>query len=103
MQCQDRIFPWRNAQLRQDFGFLDLAARSQKRIDHDVPDKKDVIIGYSLALEIGDAAWLTDKEPAADRVGQYPIDLFRHFSIEASQSGFDMGDGDIQFRGDQGA
>src|SRR2546426_154471 len=59
-------------------GPLPVRLGGQKRVDHDVADKMNLVRRDSFPEKIVPAALLGDEEEVRDRVAQHSVDLFGH-------------------------
>ena len=57
----------------------------------------------ALSTKIGDRRLGRAQQQGADVIGQHPIDLLGHASVEGAQSGFEVCDRDLQFSRRQGS
>ncbi len=65
-------------------------------VDHRVADEVDLAGVDVLALEVADRLFGVHVELVGDRVGEDPVDLFRHRPVVAAQTGLDVADRDAQ-------
>ncbi len=64
----------------------------QERIDHHIAGELDALRGYAFARQVGFRCALGRVQAVRDLVGEHPVDLFGHATIEAAQPGFDVHD-----------
>ena len=84
----------RRAQVRKLF---------EQGVDHGVADEKNLLLPYPGPAQIfvgGDAG---GEKPVADRIGDHPVDLFRHGPVAGANTAFHMCYPHPQFTGGNGA
>ena len=75
----------------------------EERVDHDVPDEVDLLGRNSLALQVVVGVGGRSEQVIGDRVRDEAIDLLRHRTVEAPQTGLDMDHWDAQLHRGQGS
>ncbi len=74
-----------------------------QRVDHDVADAVDALLGDALAPQVLVAVGRGGQQDLGESIGDHAVDLFGHGPVEAPQSGLDVGDGDAQLGADDAA
>ena len=99
---RDEAVVSRHAQARSHRARIEAWSDFLERIDHGIPHEMDAIGRASLVSEVVDSLGTGHEVQIGERVGHDAIDLLRHAPIEAPQSGFDVSDGDVEFRCSEG-
>ena len=68
----------------------------QQRVDHHVADEMDALVRDPFTPQVVVRRMFSSEQQVGQVIGQHPVDLFGHASVEASEAGFDVGDGDPQ-------
>ena len=77
---------------------------ASERIDHDVADAADALVGRRLrARRLASAISSVREQQVGEAVGDHAVDLLRHVQIEGAQAGLDVGDADVFLLGRDGA
>ena len=72
-------------------------------IEHDVAHRVNARRRHAFSREVGGGGHRRREQPFADAVGDDAVDFFRHGHVEGPQARFDMGDGNGQLDGGEGA
>ncbi len=70
-----------------------------ERVNHDVANEIDGLARTALFEEMADSVFFCDEEIVGEGVGEDTIDFFGHPAIEATETGFYVGDGNAEFYG----
>jgi len=81
-----------------DFDLSRLGKMMDQRVDHDIAYIADSRFVHALSPKIDFTRGFAHKQQIRDSVCRDPIDFFRHAAIERTKSGFQMNDGDVEFR-----
>src|SRR5260370_32092590 len=103
MQREDSITPPRRpilkAKLLPNLRLLSHGQEVTERIDHHITHEMDGFAGTAFLKEMVDRILFGDEKVVSQRVREDTIDLFRHAAVKAAQTGFDVGNADVELRG----
>lgn len=75
----------------------------EQRVGHGVADEVAAGGIDAFARQVGHACRLGDEEQVAELIGEHAVYFLGHGAVEASQARLDVGDGDAELGGDEGA
>ena len=82
---------------------LDLVFQHHERIDHDVTDQIDFILGDAFIQKIVVGVWRWGPQDVRDRIGNEAVYFLRHATIPTAQPGLEVNHRNPEFRADHGA
>ena len=101
MQRQHRIVSVLQTQVRAHGRLFCAFQIAQQRIDHDVADHANRLRRNAFGQQILISVTRRREQEIRDLIGEHAIDFFRHSSIAAAQTGFDVRDFDVELGADQ--
>jgi hypothetical protein len=92
VQRDEEVVAGRHPELRGDLEPLELRTHRDQRVDHRVPDRADPRTGAALAQQVLQRLRGVGEQEVRHVIGDDPVDLLGHRSIERSESCFDVAD-----------